>query len=158
VLIVAVPQLLRWAWFALRALFARLKALIWQIREPEPLPPDHAALLGGPPELSVHCQAQGLWPIHGRYGYLALAGDRLAFTYKRWFRVRVWWLPRQQIQEVRLRRGVLLLVLEIAYSDGSRAQVARFAFTADRAPLAEQLASRLSRVALAEGRAPAVGG
>jgi hypothetical protein len=148
VLIVAVPQLLRWAWFALRALFARLKALIRPIRQSEPLPPDHAALLGGPPELSVHGQAQGLRPIHGRYGYLALAGDRLAFTYKRWFRARVWWLSHAQIREARLRRGVLLLVLEIAHSDGSRARVARFAFTADRAPLAEQFASRLSRATL----------
>jgi hypothetical protein len=157
-LIVAVPQLLRWAWFALRALFARIKALGWQIRRPEPLPPEHAALLGGPPELSVHCQAQGLRPIRGRYGYLALLGDYMAFTYTRWFRVRAWRLPREQIREVRLRRGLLLLVLEIAYSDGARARLARFAFTADRAPLAEQLAGRLGRAASVEERMPTVGG
>jgi hypothetical protein len=152
VLIVAVPQLLRWAWFALRALFARLKALAWQIRQPEPLPPDHAALLGGPPELSAHCQAQGLRPLRGRYGYLALSGGRLAFTYRRWFRSRVWRLSREQIQEVRLRRSLLLHILEITYSHGARAQVARFAFTADRALLADRFASRLSRAALVEDR------
>jgi hypothetical protein len=158
VLIVVVPQLLRWAWFALRALFARLKALVWPIRQPEPLPAAHAALLDGPPTLSAHCQAQGFRTIRGRYGYLALVGDRLAFTYKRWFRIRAWLLPRDLIREVRLRRGVLLLVLEIEYEDGSAMQMVRFVFTADRAPLAEQFASRLSHMVLADVRAPVVGG
>jgi hypothetical protein len=51
-----------------------------------------------------------------------------------------------------------LHVLEIDYSDGSRAGAVWFAFMADRAPLAEQFASRLSRTALTSVSAPAIGG
>lgn len=143
-MVVIVPQLLRWAWFSLRAAVARLRGAISPIRRSEPLPPEHAALLAGPPTLAAHCQAQGGGPIRGRYGYLALAGDRLAFTYRRRFRERVWSLPVAELRRASLRRGVLLLVLEVTYSGAAGMGAVRFAFTADRAPLAEQFVAALA--------------
>jgi hypothetical protein len=151
-MVVVVPQLLRWAWFSLRAIGARLRGVFSPLRRPEPLPPEHAALLAAPPTLAAHCQAQGSGPIRGRYGYLALAGERLAFTYRRRFRERLWSLPLAELRHVSLRRGLLLLVLEVTFSGAAGMGAVRFAFTADRAPLAEQFVE-----ALANDRSPSPG-
>jgi hypothetical protein len=149
VMVVVVPQLLRWAWFSLRALVARLRGLVSPIRRPEPLPPEHAALLAAPPTLAARCQAQGDGPIRGRDGYLALAGDRLVFTYRRLFRERVWSLPLAEVRHASLRRGALLLVLDVTFSGAAGMGAVRFAFAADRAPLAEQFAAALAGDAVA---------
>jgi hypothetical protein len=145
VMVALVPQLLRWSWFTLRAIVARLRGVVSPIRRSEPLPPEHAALLA---DLSLtlvaHCQAQGSGPIRGRYGYLALAGEQLAFTYRRRFRERVWSLPLAEVGHATLRRGLLLLVLEVSFSGAAGMGVVRFAFTADRAPLAEQFVAALT--------------
>jgi len=145
VMVVVVPQLLRWAWFTLRALVARLRGLLSPIRQSEPLPPEHAALLPAPPALAAYGQAQGDEPIRGRDGYLVLAGDRLAFTYRRRFREQLWSLPLAEVRHATLRRGVLLLVLEVTYSGTTGKGAVRFAFTADRAPLVEQFVAALTR-------------
>lgn len=144
VMVVVVPQLLRWAWFTLRAVVARLRGVLRPIRRSEPLPPEYAALLAGPPTLVAHCQAQGDGPIRGRYGYLAVAGDRLAFTYRRRFRERLWSLPLAEVRHASLRRGLLLLVLEVTFSGAAGMGAVRFAFTADRAPLAEQFVAAIA--------------
>jgi hypothetical protein len=143
-MVLVVPQLLRWASFTLRAVVARLRGIVRPIRRPEPLPPKHAALLAGPPTLVAHCQAQGSGPIRGHYGYLALAGDQLAFTYRRRFRERIWSLGLAELRHASLRRGLLLLVLEVSFSGAAGMGAVRFAFTADRAPLAEQFVAALA--------------
>ena len=93
----------------------------------------------------AHGPAQGDRAIRGRYGYLILAGDRLAFTYRRRFRERLWSLPLADLRHASLRRGLLLLVLEITFSGASGMGAVRFAFTADRAPLAEEFVAALRR-------------
>lgn len=143
-MVIIVPQLLRWAWFTLRALMGRLRGLVSPIRRSELLPLEHAALLASPPTLVAHCQAQGGGPIRGRYGYLALAGDRLIFTYRRFFRERIWSLPLAELGHASLRRGMLILVLEVTFSGASGMGVVRFAFTAERTPLAEQFVAALA--------------
>ena len=144
-MVALVPQLLRWALFTLRAIVARIRGMIIPIRRSEPLPPKHAALLAGlPPTLVAHCQAQGGGPIRGRYGYLALTDDKLAFTYRRLFRERIWLLPLADLRHASLRRGLLLLVLEVTYSGAAGMGSVRFAFTADRAPLAQQFVAALT--------------
>lgn len=144
VLIVVVPQLLRWAWFNLGAVWGRLRGLYSPIRQPEPLPPEQAALLGAAPiNLSARCLAQGVGAIRGRRGHLALAGAELAFTYRHLWRDRAWRLSLARVRGATLRRGTLLLVLELLYDGDKGPETARFAFTADRAPLAEAFAERL---------------
>lgn len=145
-LILVVPQLLRWAWFTLRSITAWIKGYLRPIREPEPLPPAAAQLLqGAPVRLSMRCQAQGHGAIRGRAGYLILSDGALIFIYKRWFRWREWRLPLNKIQQVELRRRILLRVLDIAFSAGPASESVHFVASADRGPLIEQAATLLGR-------------
>lgn len=143
-IIIFVPQLLRWAWFTLKAIFARLRALVRPRQQSDPLPASQQALLGDRPiELSAHCQAQNVRGANGRYGYLVLSGTQLLFTYKAWWRNRVWSLDIAAISNVQLRQGFLADVLEIAHDDSGKLRLARFAFTSDRRALATQFATGL---------------
>ena len=144
VLILVVPQLLRWAWFTLRALAAWFKSHLRPIRQSEPLPADAARLIQGQPiRLSVRCQAQGHRAFRGRDGYLVLGDGGLIFAYKRWFRWRDWRLPPDQIRQVELRRRILLRVLDVRYGGGQDHQAVHFVASADRGPLIEQAATWL---------------
>ncbi|MCG8350936.1 MAG: DUF4126 domain-containing protein [Chloroflexales bacterium] len=145
-IVVFVPQLLRWAWFTLKAVFAWLKSFVRPIRQSDHLPPAHAALLddGLLAQLSVNCQAQNIKGASGRYGYLVLTGAVLLFTYEAWFRTRAWRLDPGQIQRIQLRRRLLVDVLEIEHgAGGAKSRLARFAFTRDRRPLIEQAMAHL---------------
>jgi hypothetical protein len=139
------PQLLRWGWFTLRAMLARLRGLVHQRRQPERLPPEHAALLETEtPDISVRCRAQHIRHANGRQGYLSLVGPHLMFTYKRWFRMRSWQVDTQQVGTVAVRQRVLVTVLEVTrYDERQRPRIVRFVFTSDRVPLVEQVVGRL---------------
>ena len=144
VLILVVPQLLRWAWFTLRATLGWIKGFVRPIREAEPLPPAAAQLLQGAPlRLSIRCQAQGHGPIRGRAGYLILSDGALIFVYKRWFRWREWRLPINKIQRVELRRRLLLRLIDIGFSAGPASESVHFVASADRGPLIERAAALL---------------
>lgn len=144
-IIIFVPQLLGWTWMMLRAVLARFTAVVRRVRRPDVLPPDHAALLDQTAEFSARCRAQGIRGANGRSGYASLAGARLYFTYKRWFRLRVWRLETQRIESIRVRQRVLVCMLDISYRDERQKQrTAHLVFLQDRLPLLEQLADRLS--------------
>ncbi len=147
-LMLVVPQLLRWSWFSLRSITAWFKSHLSPIRTAEPLPPGAAALLQSRPvRLSMRCQAQGHGAIRGRSGYLILSDGTLIFIYRRWFRWREWQLPLAQIQQVTLRRRILLRVLDLAFSAGMASAAVHFVATADRTPLIEQFAGALRPLA-----------
>lgn len=144
-LAIFVPQLLGWAWFTLRAVVARLKAFVYQVRSSDQLPPAHAALPGHQtPLLCLRCRTQNIREAHGRYGYLSLSGEQLSFTYQRWFRLRLWRLDTRQIDALEVQQRVLVIVLAITYRDEKgKAQVARFVTTHDRRELMEQFGATL---------------
>lgn len=144
VIIIFVPQLLRWAWMMLRAVFVRFTAVVRRVRRPDPLPLDHAALLDQTAEFSARCRAQGIRGANGRSGYVSLAGPHLYFTYRRWFRLRVWQLDAHRIESIRIRKRVLVCILDMVYRDKHQKQRrAHLVFLQDRLPLLEQLAERL---------------
>lgn len=152
ILIIAfVPLILRWTFFALRALFVRLRGIVRKIEESEKLPADHRALLDrDDPRLSARCKAQGIRGANGRSGFLSMSGTTLYFTYDRWFRSRRWTLGRDSMLSVGWRKRFLVDILEIVYVDErDRKRVARFAFTKDREPLIRRFQVSL------EGAAPA---
>jgi hypothetical protein len=144
-IVVFVPQLLRWLWFTLRAIFAYFKAFVRKVDQSEPLPFAHTELLANQrPDLSIHAQAQGIRGASGHYGHLSLLDDRLLFTYNRWFRSRLWTLNTQRIDTLELSRRPLMTVLKITYLDEQhRPRTARFAFLRDREPLLNRLVARL---------------
>lgn len=145
VLILVLPQLLRWAWFTLRSTASWIKGFVRPVRQSEPPPPAAALLLqGAPVRLSLNCQAQGHGAIRGRSGYLILSDGALIFVYKRWFRWREWRLPLNKIQRVDLRRRILLRVLDIGFSAGPASETVHFVSSADRGPLIEQAAALLA--------------
>lgn len=148
IIIIFVPQLLRWAWFTLKAIWAWLRSFVQPLRQSEQLPPTHAALLHDQsPDLAAHCQAQNIRPARGRWGYAALLDDTLFFTYDHWFRSRAWHIGVDQITSAGLRRRPLVDVLEVHYHDEQhRPGTARFAFTRDRRPLVEQFVRRLGEI------------
>jgi hypothetical protein len=144
-IIVFVPLLLRWSWFTLRATLARLKAFVRQVDRSDILPPEHAALLDNrTPDMCTHSQAQGIRGASGRYGYLSLLGDTLAFTYNRWFRSQCWQLSLQRVEAIHIRERVLVTTLEIEYHDErEKIRQARFIFTKDRAPLVARMVQHI---------------
>lgn len=145
VMILVAPRLIGWAWFTLRALFARLKGFVQKVTQSDALPVEHLVALGHlAPELAGRCKAQGVPGAGGRSGYLSARQGRLSFTYDKWFSSRVWSVAGDEIAAVYLRRRALLDVLEVHYRDAKgKPRLARFAFMKDRAPLAEQFAGRL---------------
>jgi hypothetical protein len=142
--IIFVPQLLRWAWMMLRAVIVRFAAVVRKVRRSDPLPPEHAALLDQAAEFSARCRVQGIRGANGRSGYASLAGPRLFFTYRRWFRLRAWQLDIHRIEAIRIRQRVLVCILDVRYRDERQKQrMAHLVFLQDRLPLLEQLADRL---------------
>lgn len=144
VIIAFVPQLLRWAWFTLQAVLARLRAFVQQVRQSDPLPPEHAALLNGQtPDLSMRCHAH-LPRVRGRRGYASLCGPTLIFTYRAWFRHHAWRLELQRMTNIAVQQQFLVDVLQINYHDQhQQARVARFVCTKDRASLIVQFVQRI---------------
>jgi hypothetical protein len=140
-IILFVPLVLRWTFFALRALFVRLWGFMRKISESEILPPEHRALLDrGEIAVSARCNAHGIPRGNGRSGFLSLQGSVLNFTYDRWFKSRRWTLETDRILQTALKHRFLVDVLEVVYSGkGEKNRVARFAFPKDRAPLATRL-------------------
>ena len=139
VLIMLVPQLMRWAWFTFKAMLARFKAFVSTTGSSESLPSRYAAMVAGvKPQLIIHCQAQGTRPLKGRYGYLILSAEQVSFVYRRWWRVQQWTIDRRAVSDVNLRRGLLMMILELTYSTAAAPQKIHFACTYDRRPLAEQ--------------------
>ncbi len=146
-LILVVPQVLRWAWFTVRALLAWAGGLGHRRRSTaDPLPADHALALGvAAPELAALCRAQNVKGAGGRSGYLVVAGGTLAYTYNTRGGVRAWRTALRQVREVRLSRRALIDVISVRYvDDGQRERTARFVFLKDRALLAQQFAFRLA--------------
>lgn len=162
IIVVFVPQLLRWAWFTVGAVLARLRAFVHQVRRPDQLPPGHAALLNNrPPVLVSRCRAQNIRQARGRRGYLSLTDNELVFTYNAWFSSRGWRVDRQAVPAVVVQRRALVDVLAVNYRDAQGTPgTARFVFTRDRFALVEQFAERLrgpgSEDATMRGRAGVV--
>jgi hypothetical protein len=124
-----------------RSLFARVRALLGNHATSQPLPPEYAALIDNQePLLAISAQAQRIPGAGGFAGYLALLPDDLYFLYSRWFRPRVWHLPRNHIREITRRERWLLTIVELRYvDDKQREQTARFSFLKDRRELVTQM-------------------
>jgi hypothetical protein len=147
ILIVVVPQVLRWAWFTVGALAAWIRGLTGSKRTTsDPLPVSQNLLLGGQiPELVVCCKAQNIKETRGRSGYLVLLADRLAYTYEGRSGAQMWSISRAQIRTVRLKQGTLADVLDIEYTVATgKAKPVTLVFLKDRADLAEQIALRVA--------------
>ncbi len=144
-IVILVPRLLRWMWFTVKAVFARLKGLVKKVSQPDSLPSSHMALLDHQaPELTSRCTGQSIKGASGRAGYISVMGNHLLFTYNRWFGSRVWQVELERVISTYLRHRALMDVLEVHYQDDKqKSRVARFVFMKDRALLAEQFATRL---------------
>lgn len=140
-ILVFTPIMLRWLFFFLRAIGARLKSIGQRGVQSDPLPPEHMVLLNHqPPELAARCKAQGIRGASGQNGFVLLWRDYLMFTYDRWGSSRSWSVPRARIPAAYLRRRVLMDVLEVHYYDEkNRDHAARFIFLKDRSASAAQL-------------------
>lgn len=149
IMAIVIPPFLRWSFFAIRAVTKWLRSLWMHIRkkdvQPDILPVEHLALLHDrPPELAAQCKAQNVRGADGCSGYLASWGERLVFTYNKWWASHTWYVERSQVQDIHLYRRPLTDILEITYQENEGKQrIARFVFLKDRAPLAELLTNSL---------------
>jgi hypothetical protein len=148
-IIIFLPRLMRWTWFTLRSIFARLKGFVRKVSQSDTLPTAHLALLGHQkPDLAARCSGQSIKGANGRTGYVSVIGETLHFTFDRLFGNRAWSLPLADVVAAYFRHRTLMDVIEIHYQDArQKSRVARFVFMKDRGPLAEQLADRLARSA-----------
>lgn len=150
---------LRWVWFLLRTLPACLRALVYPLKQSEPLPPFHRSLLDErTPVLSLRCRAQKLKRGTAGSGYLSLFNDALYFTSKRRFRPpQVWQLPLSQVETTCVRSRLLVDKLEItSYNGGGAPQTTRFLVMKDRHVLLRQLVDRLAPAAAPASSSPAL--
>jgi len=147
VVVIVVPPMLRWSWFNLSAIVARVRGLVRPHRETEPLPEEHRTLLPQPAHLSTRCKAHNIKGANGRSGYLSLSGAQVCFSYHSWFhRARVWCIERRHIVQMTLKRGIVMDVLEMACDEGGKEhRPVRFVFTRDRSPLVDQVVQHLER-------------
>jgi hypothetical protein len=145
-IVFVLPGLLRFGWFAFKAVTGRVFAFGRRRTEPDLPPAGHLVLIDCRAlEFSAWAKAQKIPWCAGRSGYVCLAGARLAFTYRKWlFLHRSWQVARNRIQAVYFRRSWLSDKVEVHYRDATEApRVVRFHFTRYRSPLAEELGRRL---------------
>lgn len=146
IMILVVPQILRWTWFVLRGVGAWVRGVGHRGVESDLLPPGQAALLGTEvPEMVGRARTQGIRGAGGRDGFLVLTATRLYFTYDTRSGAGKWSVDRSQIRDVRYDRRLLMdwLILRCPDARGRLTSV-RFAFLKDRGALAEQVARRLA--------------
>lgn len=148
IMLIVLPPLLRWSLFIFQA-FGKWLASLWQRAtqqeiQPDQLPAEHLALLHDHvPDLAAQCKAQNVRGADGCTGYLAAWGDRLVFTYNKWWASHTWHIERNQVKGAKLYHRPLTDILEVIYGEGDKLRVARFVFLKDRATLAEQLNTTL---------------
>ncbi|MFZ6027209.1 MAG: DUF4126 domain-containing protein [Chloroflexota bacterium] len=155
IIAIVVPPFLRWSFFTLKA-FGNWVVGLWNQAtrtdvEPDQLPAEHLALLHEyAPDLAVQCKAQNVRGADGCTGYLASWGDRLVFTYNKWWASHAWHIEQTQVKNSKLYHRPLTEILEITYEDPrGKLRIARFVFMKDRVPLAERLATGLQAGGLA---------
>ena len=149
-LVIFIPPLLRWSFYTIRA-FGRWLSSLWnRARQKEIqsdiLPAEHLALLHEhPPKLAAECKAQNIKGADGCTGYLSSWGDRLVFSYNKWWASHTWYIDRTQILSTHLYQRPLTDILEITYQGlKGESHIARFVFLKDRAPLAVRLTQSLA--------------
>lgn len=147
ILIIAfVPVLLRWSWFNITALFARIKGIVKPIDNTEPLPEHLVSLLPTQPLLSARCRAQGVKGADGRSGYLCFTDTNVYFTYSGWIRSGVWDISQRQVVEGERQEKLLMDILTLRYKDSrNKEHTARFVFTKDRIALLNRFLARVAR-------------
>lgn len=142
--VVFVPPLVRWSWFNLVAVTARVKGLVRPLEQSETLPTNYADLVQGEPLLVVRCRANHIKGASGRSGYLALTRSTLYFTYAGWVQITAWQLDVHNVDDVSLHRRVLMDVVRVQYHAGSKPdQTVQFVCMKDRSLLVQELVRRL---------------
>jgi hypothetical protein len=152
-IVIFIPQLLRWSWSTLAAIIVGFKAgaqkLIGVEVKSDTLPIPHRVLLNHKlPDMAGKCRAQKIYGADSRRGYLSITDHRVAFTYNTMFGERIWSIPEDAVQASYLHHQSLADVLELHYLDAkNKARVARFVFLKDRSALAEQFWQQLKPTA-----------
>jgi hypothetical protein len=153
-MIIFIPQIIRWTWFMFSSIAAWIGSLFQKITggemKSDTLPIDHLQLLHHKlPELASKCEGQGIKGGSGHSGYLSIGETTLSFTCNTWFGSRVWSTDRKNIVAVYLRHRALVDVLEVHYQDEKRHEkIARFVFKKDRTALANVIADKLDVLAV----------
>lgn len=144
-LLILLPILFRWMKFIFTAVFLRLKSLAARVEISDIPPGGQMKLLDHEkPSISSKCKSQGVPSAGGRRGFLSAFPDRIVFTYRKWFRDRVWLLAKKDIKGAYIRRRLLVDVLEVHYLNAkNKERTARFVFFKDRSPLMERIGEEL---------------
>jgi hypothetical protein len=157
-ILLIVPQLLRWAWFTLTSVLALIQAAAMQVRgktrQPDSLPTAHRILLRHEvPSISAWCRAQGIKGAGGRAGYISVLADQIAFSYNTLRGPRAWTLRLGQIRASYLDHRLVGEALQVHYRDEKgKERVIRFMFQKNRSALAGQVARRVgARIETAGG-------
>jgi hypothetical protein len=144
-IVIFIPRLVRWSWYNLVALVARVRGVVSPITQSEDLPANHASLLPHPADIALGCRVQGVKGIQGQSGFLALVKQDITFTYTGWIQHGTWGINQQDITSVALdTSGLLLDTLKIGYEDErGKDREATFVVTKDRQQLLAEVVQRL---------------
>jgi hypothetical protein len=146
-IIFVLPRLMRWGWFSFKATLGRVVAIFRVQKRPDLPPAEQLTLLGHPTDLfAAKAKAYKVRKAAGRGGYLAVLGNRVVFTYRKWWIWhRVWEVSLADVNAVYFRRRWNNDSLELHYiDDRKKPRTARFLISRYRSPLAEELGRRLN--------------
>jgi|WetSurMetagenome_2_1015567.scaffolds.fasta_scaffold71211_2 hypothetical protein len=155
-IVFALPRLMRWGLYSLGAAMGRVVAAFRVKTAPDLPPAEQLAMLGHPADLfAVRTKACRVRKAAGRSGYLAVLGNRVVFTYRKWFVThRLWEVALADVQAAYFRRRWNTDCLELHFTDArKKPRTVRFLISRYRSPLAEELGRRMKARGL-PGTAP----
>ena len=148
-IILIVPNMLRWAWFILTGFFIWIKSLGHSLLkkeiQPDLMPAEHLVLLyPNQPIITGKCKAQNIKGGNGRTGYLALLDNHLVFTFNSWSGIHKWQISLDQIIAISNQKGWFMDTLVVFYViENQRRQKAVFVFLKDHASIAKKFAESI---------------
>jgi hypothetical protein len=146
-IIIVTPQLMRWSFFTMSSVLAKIKSFFSKATVSDTLPTEYwQAMAHRVPEMTVRCRVQGIRGANGRNGYIAKYGPNLVFAYKRFFSTHIWRVNTRQLLAGHLASGSFMDVIGLRYLDKeNKKQVVRFVFLKDRSMLAQSFLDALKK-------------
>lgn len=146
-IIIITPQLMRWSFFTVSSVFAKIKSFFSKKAVSDTLPTEYwQTAAHRVPEMAVKCHAHGIKGANGRSGYVAKYGPNLVFIYKAFFSTRLWQVNTGQLLAGHLEARSLMDVIGLHYIDQeNKKKVIRFVFQKDRSLLAKSLLEALKK-------------
>ena len=144
-IIIFFPRLIGWCFFQLKAIITRLLSFFISHKDYDSIPLDYMMHVNHQQvERVLFCKCCGLEGVNSRAGYLAIYENELIFIYKKWFKIKKWSKPLEDISNFYFRRKILIDMLAIPYKNKKEKwKTAKFLFLKTRSIPADKFYRQL---------------